>query len=185
MKRNKIAILMVAMLLLVCFTAAAVPMRQNHKVKQTFEWDFRIEAHEPDGKWDYAIFGEKPDASDLVDQYDVPKCPSPPGGYIRMYFYNPDLTYPYNYAWYEYKQSPDTYKSWLLKVQWVPQTGDDDTEVTLSWEQTGRTEYKDITINGIRMRKHGSFTFTCPAYTPQWFEIICSRPSRLMSHKIK
>jgi len=145
------------------------------KARLIYEWEFNIEGRETGGRWDYVIFGEKPDASDMVDQYDVPKCPPPPMGYVRMWFYNSELPYPYTSCWFEYKQSPDVYKTWLLKVQWVPRSGNDDTEITLSWEKTGRTEYRYIMLDGINMRKTDSYTFTCQAFVPTQFEIVCSR----------
>jgi len=166
------------MLLAISFSAIAIDARKDgdyKRVTRTFEWDINIEGHETGGKWDYVIFGEKPDASDLVDQYDVPKCPPPPNGYVRMILINNELPYPYNYAWFEYRHSPDIYKTWNLKVQWVPQTGEEETEITLTWDLTGRVEYKYIMLNNdINMKKDNSFEFTCQAYIPTYFEIVAT-----------
>jgi len=167
------------MLLLISVSAVAMNKLEHKEEKRTFDWEINIEGHEPGGKWDYVIFGEKPDASDIVDQYDVPKCPPPPNGYVRMILINNELPYPYNTLWFEYRKSPDTYKSWTLLVQWVPQTGYDDTEITLTWDLTGRVEYKHIMLNNINMRRENSFEFTCQAYTPTVFEIVASRHHRL------
>jgi len=177
---KKICLLIVFMLLLISFSAISIDARKSidikhEKVERAYEWDINLEGHETGGRWDYVIFGEKPDASDLVDQYDVPKCPPPPNGYVRMYMYNNELPYPYTYAWFEYRHSPDIHKTWILKVQWMPQSGNDNAEITLTWEKTGRTEYKSIMLDGINMLREDSYTFTCQAYVPAQFDIVCSR----------
>jgi len=168
------------MLLLISFSAMAYDVRKGsvelERVKPVYNWEFNIEGVETGGRWDYVIFGEKPDASDLVDEYDVPKCPPPPMGYVRMILRNNELPYPYTSCWFEYRQSPDVYKVWELNILWVPQSGSDDTEITLSWERTGRTEYKYIMLNDdINMLKEDNYTFTCHAFVPTQFEIVCSR----------
>ena len=157
-------------------SAVAVPPQVSLKHKLVpFNWEMRVEGHETGGRWDYAVFGEKPDASDGVDRYDAPKCPSPPNGYVRMYLFHPGLQYPFEYLWYEYRQSPKTHDSFTLVVWWVPQSGNNPTDITISWEQTGITEYRYIMINEVNMLKSESFIFTCEAFIPTVFEIICHR----------
>jgi len=178
MKKTIIAVFVVMMLVMITSVAAIPPLRITREhVQPTYEWEFNVEGHETGGRWDYIIFGEKPDASDGVDLFlDVPKCPPPPRGYVRIWIYNEELPWPYNYAWFEYRHSPDTYKVWNVYVQWVPQSGYDDTEITLTWERTGRTEYKNIMLTDtVDMLKTDSYSFTCQAYVPTFFEIVCSR----------
>lgn len=156
------------MLMVACFSATATLFM----IKNTYEWDIHLAGVETGGKTDYVIFGEHPDASDLVDQYDIPKPPPPPHGYIRIWLSNDKLPYPYDTCWFEYRKSPNTVNQWKLCVQWVPQSGYDETEITLTWDIPD-TYYHFVLLDTVNMKETTSYTFTCPAYTVQSFDITC------------
>ena len=102
-------------------------------------WDVTLDFNEPGGAYDNAIFGEKTDASDGLDSYDVPKSiPSFPP-YIRAWFPTnfPD---PHDELWEEYKHYPDDYKTWNLTIQWVPSDYSSPTTVTISWDNDSFTD---------------------------------------------
>jgi VCBS repeat-containing protein len=145
-------------------------------------WNVTLEFNEPGSAYDNAFFGEKSDASDGQDGYDVPK--SPPGfpPYIRAWF-DTDFTDPYDELWEEYKKYPDSYKDWNLTVQWVPSDYTSPTTITVSWDNTNLSNsgYNSVILydvnnneNVSNMISNSSYSFTCPALTPQNFKIICT-----------
>ena len=145
-------------------------------------WDVELEFNEPGGAYDNQFFGEKIDASDGLDGYDVPKTGGggfPP--YIRAFFAT-DFPEPHNLLWEEYKHYPDNYKDWNLSVQWVPSDYSSPTTLTISWNNASfdNSEYNSVTlydvgndVNLSDMLANTSYTFTCPALTLQNFKIIC------------
>jgi hypothetical protein len=150
---------------------------------KAIQWDVRINFSETAGGNDYIYFGEAPDANDgpPADTYDVAKPPAPPmPPYIRAYL-NDNLPVPYNNLWKDYRQYPDTQKTWNLSVQWAPEDGESPTTITMIWSpaQVGKSEYTTVNLctNTGTMLKNmlvdNSYIFTCPAYVVQNFKIIC------------
>jgi VCBS repeat-containing protein len=146
------------------------------------DWNVTLEFNEPGNAFDNAIFGEKANASDGQDDYDVPK--SPPGipPYIRARF-ETDFENPYDELWEEYKHFPDSYKAWNLTVQWVPSDYTSPTTITISWYNNtlDDCEYNSVILydvdestNVSDMLVDNSYTFNCPALTLQNFTIICN-----------
>ena len=146
------------------------------------EWDVTLEFDETGGAYDNAYFGEKINASDGPDDYDVPK--SPPGfpPYIRAWF-KTNFSDPYDELWEEYKHYPDTYKYWNLTIQWVPSDYTSPTTLTISWDNDSFNECEYISVilydvgnsvNVSNMLVNESYTFSCPALTIQNFKIICN-----------
>jgi len=131
---------------------------------------------------DYILFGEATDANDgpPPDSYDEPKPPSPPTPYIRAWF-NDSLNEPYNFLWKDYRHYPDNIKQWNLSVQWVPSDYVTPTTVTISWStsEVVDSEYNIVKLcdsGGVQLKNmltENSYSFTCPAVTPQIFYIIC------------
>ncbi len=145
-------------------------------------WDITLEFNEPGGAYDNAFFGEKTDASDDQDSFDVPKSPSAFPPYIRGWF-DTDFPDPYDNLWEEYKLYPDDYKTWNLSVQWVPSDYSSPATLTISWDNTSfsNSDYATVILYDIGnsvyvsdMIVNTSYTFTCPALALQNFQIICS-----------
>jgi VCBS repeat-containing protein len=145
-------------------------------------WDVTLEFNEPGGAYDNVFFGEKTDASDGPDSYDVPK--SPPGipPYIRAW-YNTGFSSPYHELWEEYKFYPDTNKYWNLTIQWVPSDYSSPTTVTISWDNTlvANSEYTSVVlydvagdINVADMLVDSSYAFTANALALKQFKILCN-----------
>jgi hypothetical protein len=144
------------------------------------DWNVTLVFNEPGGIYDDAFFGEKTDASDGIDSYDAPKLQYNFPPYIRAWFVS-GLPSPYNELWYEYKHYPDTSKQWNLTVQWVPTDHVTPTTVTISWNssEVDESEYNVVKLcnsTGAQLKNmltESSYSFTCPADTPQFFYIKC------------
>ncbi len=143
-------------------------------------WNVTLEFNEPGGVYDDAFFGEKTDASDGVDIYDVLKLPYSFTPYIRAWFAS-GLPSPYDQLWHEYKHYPGTSKQWNLTVQWVPTDYTTPTTVTISWNpsEVDNSEYITVKLyssTGVQLKNmltESSYSFSCPANTPQIFYIKC------------
>jgi len=145
-------------------------------------WEITLEFNEPGGAYDNAFFGEKTDASDGQDIFDVPKSPAAFPPYIRGWF-DTDFPDPYDELWEEFKAYPDDSKTWNLSVQWVPSDYSSPTTLTISWDNTSfsSSDYVSVLLYDVDssvyvsdMIIEASYTFTCPALALQNFQIICS-----------
>ena len=98
-----------------------IPDEDNPLGDRSITWDKRMNFSETGGTTDYVKFGEAPDARDgpPADTYDVAKPPAPMTPYIRAYL-NDNLPTPFDKLWSDYRQYPDTQKTWNLSVQWYP-----------------------------------------------------------------
>ena len=145
-------------------------------------WSVTLHCNESGGKYDDVTFGEAPDANDgpPPDSYDTVKPPASPAPYVRAWF-NDNLPSPYTLLWGDYRHYPDTKKIWNLTVQWMPSSGSSPTTVTIHWDidEFDDSEYDLIflcTEQGtqlINMLVSNHYSFSCPAYVPQCFKIIC------------
>ncbi|KYK28442.1 hypothetical protein AYK20_07210 [Thermoplasmatales archaeon SG8-52-1] len=152
---------------------------QNNKIEDM--WNVALDFNEPGGAYDNAFFGEKTDASDGQDIYDVPKGPTGIPPLIRSWF-ETDMQDPYDELWKDYKQYPDNHKVWNLTVQWIPSDYSSPTTITIFWDNDD-FYYNDYTsivlydvINNIivaDMLVNESYSFICPALALQNFQIIC------------
>jgi len=137
----------------------------------------------PGDQNDYVVFGEAPDANDgpPVDSYDVPKPPAPMTPYVRVWF-NDTLPSPYDTLSNDIRHSPDTSKIWNLTVQWMPSSGSSPTTITLSWNtaELVTCEYNSVALcteGGSPIQNmliNSTYSFSCPAYVPYNFKIICN-----------
>ena len=174
---NKVGIMLVLCVLLVSSFATI-----GSSVKKNLDdWEVIINIdEESSGKNDYIKFGEKSDASDGVDQYDIPKCPSPPGGFIRIWIDAQHLSYPYSSAWHEYRSLPHVETSWKIKVYWSSQDGNPTTAI-LTWNTDSFGYYKQvILVDGggnflVDMKKDNSYSFEINSYGLASFEVRCNR----------
>ena len=118
-------------------------------------------------------FGEKADASDGLDQYDVPMPPCPPNPYLYAFLFC-GLPVPYNKLMYDIKYYPDTDKLWNIAIK-----SSDICTVKVSWEKIKDTEYKSVLLrdmetgNIIDMTKKTSYEFEIGTGY-YYFQIFCS-----------
>ncbi|UCF12695.1 MAG: tandem-95 repeat protein [Thermoplasmatales archaeon] len=146
-------------------------------------WEVPLDFSEPGGAYDNVFFGEKTDALDGLDSYDVPKSPPGVNPYIRAWFAT-NFSNPFNELFAEYKQYPDTNKIWNLTIQWVPSDYVSPTTITISWNPAdfAASLYSsvilynvNIGVNVANMLVDTNYAFTSPALALQNFEIICSQ----------
>ncbi len=146
-------------------------------------WDATITITNAGSQNDYVIFGEAPDANDgpPADPYDVVKPPAPMPPYIRTWL-NDNLPLPYDSLWMDYRHYPSSSKTWNLTVHWMPSSGSSPTTITMLWTiaEIAASEYTNVTLctnDGTPLQNMllaNSYVFSCPAYVPQLFKIICT-----------
>ena len=168
--------------------SAIMSSEMNIKAADTedVEWELKLDFDESGGANDWVVFGEASDANDgpPVDSYDEPKPPTPMSPYIRAWF-DDSLPVPYDAMMKDYRKYPDTYKVWNLSVQWVPSDYVTSASIIISWNTSivEDSEYTTVFLyddegNLLKdMYTQNSYTFTCPAMTPQSFNIICEHPN--------
>lgn len=173
MKRLYIIGLMVSVLMLLSMGTAMTVYSQDT------DWVARLRFDSEDITGSTVYFGEKDNALDGKDDYDMPKPPMPPG--VCLYtFASTDFTEPYDKLHREYKKYPDTSKVWDISLiyNWIPPI-----EVTATWNSDiiKQTEYgtvflKDITNTAmINMKQSDSYTFTMQNVNE--FQIVCKKMS--------
>lgn len=147
---------------------------------KSITWHVQVNITKAGGKSDFVFFGEAPDALDgpPVDAYDVFK-PAPTGAsFIRCWF-NDTLPAPYDMLERDYRQYPDVLKTWNLSIQWVPQSGTPPATIIVDWNPTilNTSEYDQVNLYDSSggqvadMLTTNTYSFVCPAYTPQPFTI--------------
>jgi PKD repeat protein len=161
------------------FGASVIPIIKADPIA----WNVTLHFTNTGGQHDYVVFGEATDANDgpPADTYDIPKPPTPSTPYIRAWF-NDSLPVPYDVLWEDYRHYPGMYKIWNLTVHWMPSSGSSPTTITISWNTTefNDNEYESVTLctndeTPLQdMLMNSSYIFSCPAYVPQNFKIICS-----------
>jgi hypothetical protein len=144
------------------------------------EWTLRIDAKAGDGHT-YCLVGEKKDASDGIDQYDVPHPPFFPPGRAFIFCSEPSFPSPYENVWMEWKHYPGTQKEFNLTTFYYP-NGNEGTLVTFSWSPLilRSSEYRHVylTLNGVTlldMMKSSIYTFWNDPWQFTQFKILCSR----------
>jgi len=131
---------------------------------------------------DTAVFGEKLDALDGRDVYDVPKPGIPPTPYIYAWF-DAGLSAPYNKLWKDYRHFPHEEQVWDLYVRAntdLPFLGT--TNVVISWStaQVVASEYAHVDLYDASdvhladMTTASSYTLTASDDTNIHLKIKCS-----------
>ena len=129
--------------------------------------------------WDTAVFGEKTNARDGQDAFDVPKPGIPPSPYIYAFF-DAGLTDPYQRLWKDYRQFLHEQETWDLYVQSNTNTGT--TNVVMSWNTASinTSEYDFVKLcdaNGVplaNMRLQSTYTLLgLPDDVPLHLTIVC------------
>jgi hypothetical protein len=183
--RKNAVVLISAVIVLASF---GVALATNNKVPQNInpsfaiEWDVQVNFNEPGGANDYVVFGEAPDANDGPpnDAYDAQKPPAPFPPYIYAWL-DDGLAAPFNLLFKDYRKYPDTTKQWNLTVLWYPSGSPSSTTVTISWNpnDVDDSEYDVVELQDSGggelkdMLTDSSYSYTAPAYTPQYFYIYC------------
>jgi hypothetical protein len=151
-------------------------------------WEVTITINGSNEVVDTLIFGEKTDASDGQDVYDLPKPSMPPSPYVYGFF-TTNLTEPYNVLWEEYKYFPDTYKKWNLTILWVDSgTG----QVNITWNTSilQSSEYISVVLHDksadvdTDMLTTSYYNYTATSFVPNMFEIICSIAPLEYKHEV-
>ena len=177
---------LVVLLLSSACAALRIQTQEQGRLKnqnRSITWEVTMNCSNPDGLNDYVIFGEAPDANDGPphDVYDTPKPPAPFPPYIRAWFTD-GLPTPYDSLLEDFRFYPDTTKVWNLTLHWMPSSGSSPTSITVTWipSQVDNSEYSEVNFcsdTGVvleNMLVSNSYTFSCPAYVPQNFKILCS-----------
>ena len=168
-------------ILVVSFFFACPPFTQAGTFNN-ITWNVKLNCTGTEGTYDFVFFGEAPDANDgpPADAHDMVKPPAPMPPYIRAWF-NDSLPSPYHLLWGDYRRFPDTKKIWNLTVQWMPSSGSSPMTMTIHWDidEFDDSEYDLIFFcteqetQLVNMLVSNHYTFSCPAYIPQYFKIIC------------
>jgi hypothetical protein len=145
-------------------------------------WESRLNLTEPDGAQDYVVFGEASDASDGVDEYDVPKPGAPPPEPYIYAWFNAGLSVPYNILWTDYRINTGSYKVWNLSVMWAPVDFMSPTNITISWNSSKimESQYQSVLLKDLEssvitdMRSSSTFLYFAPANVLHHFQILCS-----------
>ena len=106
-----------------------------HASDNTVGWNVTLHITETSGAGNIVVFGEKPDASDDQDQYDLPEPPAPPQlPYIRSWF-ETSFKVPFNNLLEEYKSSSLNRAVWNLSLIWVAAPGNlSNTTINILWD---------------------------------------------------
>ena len=138
------------------------------------DWQIVLSFNEPEGSSDYLVFGEKIDASDGKDKFDLPKPPTPLSPYIYSWFAT-SLDIPYDVLWMDYKILSDDDKIWNFTIIWSSDKSLP-TDITISWElsevsASGYDTFDLLVPNSIDMTKETSYHFTADTNEPYSFQI--------------
>ncbi len=138
------------------------------------DWQIMLSFNEPEGSNDYLVFGEKIDASDDKDKFDLPKPPAPQSPYIYSWFVT-SLDTPYDVLWMDYKKLSDDDKIWNFTIIWSSDKSLP-TDITISWElsevsASGYDTFDLLVPNRIDMTKETSYQFTADINEPYSFQI--------------
>jgi VCBS repeat-containing protein len=133
-----------------------------------------------DNSTDTVVFGEKPDASDGIDIYDVPKPDAPPSPYVYAWFAT-DLPTPHDILWEEYRHYPADEQVWNL---WGETDGAGETTVvTITWDiddiAKGGYDYVGLydVLTGhcvADMKSVGTYTYIADNGMAYHFQIRCT-----------
>jgi len=142
------------------------------------EWDVTMTITASNGLLDTLVFGERYNASDGKDNYDMPKPPAPQPPYVRTWF-RTDLSLPHNMLWEEYRSFPSLSNTWDFIVRYED-ASENSSIVTLSWDhhmvQKTKYEYMNLSFNDqvvADMLSEQSYSYTQLVGTSQPFRIIC------------
>jgi len=146
-------------------------------------WDSMLYFNSGD-TYNIAYFGESTDASDGIDSIDIdasyiPASPSQSSKISAWFNIQSDTEYK---LWKDYKQCPDTLKTWDLSIQWIPSDYTSSTEITIFWytEDMMNIYYDTAIIFDVENQENVAdllvdteYTFDIDALEIHEFQIIC------------
>ena len=142
------------------------------------DWQMTIDVY-AEGGHTYCIMGEKMDASDGVDQYDIPHPPFQPPGRAFVFIKQPSFPVPHNKLWMEYRHLHGLWRVWNLTLFYVPMD-EEGTNVSLQWD-TGQvlfSGYRNVILwnNGYAadMKTENSYIFYSLPYQTTSMKIYCN-----------
>jgi hypothetical protein len=113
------------MLVLSCFVVSARPQ------SRVVDWQLTIDVYA--GGHTYCIIGEKSNASDGVDVFDVPHPPFQPPGRAFVFIRQPSFPELYTRLWMEYRHLTGVCRVWNLSLFYVPMERSN-AVVTIQWD---------------------------------------------------
>jgi len=157
-------IISILLLILFCFVSVA----------QAGDWQTTIMT-KTGGTKAFCILGEKQNASDGIDQYDVPHPPFFPPGRCFIYLKEKSFMSPYKNLWYEYKHHSNS-KVFNLSCFWYP-LDDEGALVTLDWKPESfiNSGYTSVVLQpvGLNMLLVRHCVFWSEPYQTAQMQIIC------------
>jgi hypothetical protein len=152
------------------------------------EWTATLNITTDNELSDTIIFGEKSNASNNKDSFDMPKPPAPQPPYIRAWF-NTDLTSPYNLLWEEYKTDSSETNTWHFTIDYEDTTESEST-TTITWDKSilKTTDYTHINLtynNEVvaTMLTEDSYSYTQQVGNSYDFQITCQTAELLPNEK--
>lgn len=143
-------------------------------VAQAGDWQTMIMT-KTGGSKAFCVLGEKQNASDGIDAFDVPHPPFFPPGRCFIYLKENSFTLPYKNLWYEYKHHSNS-KVFNLSCFWYP-WDEEGTMVTLDWkpEMFLNSGYSSVVLQpvGLNMLLERHYTFWSLPYQTSYFTIVC------------
>ena len=136
---NKILVVMIITgsigITLPIFTIQIIPL--VHAVDQNSEWNITLRITDTEGTANTVNFGIKNDATNTLDQYDLPEPPAPPKlPFIRAWFETSFKT-PFESLLQEYQSSSSEQVVWNLSVLWITSSQNtSNTTLTLTWNSS-------------------------------------------------
>lgn len=144
------------------------------------DWNMKIMVtDESNTLQDSVIIGEKQNASQRKDSFDVPKPPPFQPPVIRASLPT-SLDKPYDYLWEEYKNLNATSQQWNLSFLWFSMQ-QNQTMITLSWNHTGlqTAGYQQVELyhndsSVADMLDQTTYQYQATSNIPTSFTIRCS-----------
>ncbi len=122
-------------LMMVTPAITILPIFVVHASDETIAWSGTLRITDTNGTSNSVIFGEKLDASDDLDQYDLPEPPAPPQlPFIRAWF-ETSFNIPFNNLLQEYKSSSSDQAIWNFSLIRIANSGNlSNVTITIRWD---------------------------------------------------
>lgn len=169
-----------AVIIFILMLIPILPLQTDAKNQQQVygDWQLRIDVYA--GGHTYCIIGEKSNASDGIDSYDIPHPPLQPPGRAFVFIKQPSFPLPHNKLWMEWRHYTNDYRVWNLTTYYYPM-GEQGSDILIQWNisQFVSSGYRAINLiyNGqiINMLTTNSFSFYSQPYQMTYMKIVCSK----------
>jgi hypothetical protein len=177
-RKNKLieAGVIIGLIITMFFMVTSTEAKLQPKMR---DWQMTIDVH-ADG-YTYCIIGEKQNASDGIDVFDVCHPPFQPPGRCFVFISQPSFPEPYNNIWMEYRHLHGVYRFWNISLLYLPLNGQGST-VNMQWNinQVLSSGYQTVLLwnNGFvaNMRTASSYSFYSSPYQMTNMRIYCNNP---------